>query len=160
MNRISILFCVVICILCLSSECGNNDDSPEEILKREMLSEINQIRLTGCLCGQDSMPSVPELQWDEALTSAAKRHVLDMSTNNFLSHSGSDGSTPANRAIDAGYAGVYIGENIARGFSTTHDVMNRWKSSESNCKTIMDKNYFFIGAATNYYYWTQVFGSN
>jgi uncharacterized protein YkwD len=139
--------------------CCRDDDSPEEILKRKMLIEINRIRLSGCSCGNDTLPPTQVVAWSDDLTSAAKRHTLDMSTKNFLNHVGSDGSTPANRASEAGFQGTYIGENIARGYRSVDEVILGWKSSEAHCKNIMNYHYKYMGVATIDYYWTLVLGS-
>jgi uncharacterized protein YkwD len=158
MKRVIALGSIVLFFITVASECGK-DKTPEEILRDEMLFEINKLRSSGCFCGPDSMPPVPELKWDASLTQAATRHVTDMVTHEFFNHIGSDGSTPASRALDAGYAGAYIGENIARGYITLKDVMDRWESSESHCKSMMDFHYLYIGAAADQFYWVQVLGS-
>lgn len=124
-----------------------------------MLIELNKIRLSGCSCGDDTLPSIHVLAWDDALTSAAKRHTLDMSTKNFLNHVGSDGSTPLIRASDAGFPGIYIGENIARGYGSVDAVLEGWKNSEAHCKNLMNYRYNYMGVATMDYYWTLVLGS-
>ena len=139
--------------------CGCGEKNKEDY-KTQMLIEINELRLSGCMCGEDSMPPVKELAYDESLENAAKRHVLDMTENNFLDHYGTDGSTPQKRALDAGFTGAYIGENIARGFVSVHDVMLRWTESEEHCKTIMSSYFAYVGVAYEDYYWVTVFGSD
>lgn len=151
----ALLFSLILAIFCNCTEKGDVVD-----FKKKMLEEINSKRLNGCFCGEDSMPPVQELLYDESLEFAAQRHVHDMTENNFLSHIGSDGSTPSNRAADAGFMGAYIGENIARGFISVDEVMSRWFSSTEHCKTMMDPYYSFMGIAYEEYYWVQLFGSN
>lgn len=153
---IRFIFLVLFLVLCLS-DC---DKPTKEDFILEILREVNEIRLTGCFCGEDSMPPVHPLLWDDALDMAAQRHVSDMSQNNFLDHIGTDGSTPYQRAAEAGFEGAFIGENIARGYLTIHDVMNQWISSPSHCRTIMDDHYYFIAVAYDDYYWVQLFGTN
>ena len=133
----------------------NNED-----YKEQMLIEINKQRLAGCFCGEDSMPPVRELIYDEMLESAARRHVLDMTENDIFRHIGSDGSTPQIRAAESGFTGAYIGENIARGFVSVNEVMTRWLSSIDHCRTIMDSRFHYVGVAYEDYYWVQVFGSD
>jgi uncharacterized protein YkwD len=81
---------------------------------------------------------VLELSMNAALTSAASAHALDMETNNYLSHTGLDGSTPGDRALEAGYNYHYISENIARGFETEQGVMDGWMASEGHRENILD----------------------
>jgi uncharacterized protein YkwD len=155
-NNIAILPIIFLVVIFGFYRC--NDDSPEEILKRKMLIEINRMRMSGCNCGTDTIPPINLLAWDEALTNAATQHTLDMSIKNFLNHIGSDGSTPAMRANEAGFTGLYIGENIARGYSSVDDVVEGWKNSPPHCRTIMNFRFQYMGVATNNQYWTLVLG--
>jgi uncharacterized protein YkwD len=84
---------------------------------------------------------------------------MDMATHNFLNHVGTDGSTPAIRASEAGFEGIYVGENIAHGYSSVEEVIIGWKNSEAHCKNLMSYHYHFMGVATSDYYWTLVLGS-
>jgi uncharacterized protein YkwD len=81
---------------------------------------------------------VHELSQNAALTQAASAHALDMETYNYLSHTGLDGSTPGDRALEAGYNYAYISENIARGFETEEGVMDGWMASEGHRDNILD----------------------
>lgn len=59
-------------------------------------------------------PEQPPLAFNEKLISAARKHSLDMKTNNFQGHDGSDGSTMSTRVNKAGYTGwSRLGENVA-----------------------------------------------
>lgn len=157
MLKTLVSFTGVIVLLVFNQNCSKKNDVD---FKTHMLNELNKQRLKGCVCGEDSMPPVDILEYDEALENAAERHVLDMSDNDFLSHIGTDGSTPQLRASEAGFTGAFIGENIARGFVTVNDVMARWLSSEEHCKTIMAPYFSYVGIAYKDYYWVQVYGSD
>ncbi|HWE40095.1 MAG TPA: CAP domain-containing protein [Isosphaeraceae bacterium] len=50
-----------------------------------------------------SATAQPPLAWNDALGNAAQGHSQDMSSNNFQSHTGSDGSSPSDRISNAGY---------------------------------------------------------
>ncbi len=54
----------------------------------------------------------PPLAMNAQLTLAARRHSLDMFTNAFQEHVGSDGRTLGQRATAAGYLWTQLGENI------------------------------------------------
>jgi uncharacterized protein YkwD len=99
------------------------------------------------------------------LDSAARRHSDDMATHNFMSHTGSDGSTPGQRISAAGYQWSTYGENIAAGYSTAEAVVNAWMNSSGHRANILNSRYKEIGLAVTYragttyrYYWTQDFG--
>src|SRR4029453_858159 len=51
---------------------------------------------------------VPALTVNADLTEAARRHSLDMACNNFMKHSGSDGSWTGDRGQDAAYKAPYV----------------------------------------------------
>ena len=89
---------------------------------------------------------------------AAAEHAKDMYVNNYFSHISPQGTSPIQRAIQAGYTGMYVGENIAKGYTTIPDVMLAWKNSEAHCKAMMDTLYKEFGASTYNGYWVQEFG--
>ncbi|MBN1949967.1 MAG: CAP domain-containing protein [Bacteroidales bacterium] len=146
----------IIGIISLFISCGKPS---EDDFREGLLTEVNMLRKSGCWCGDDSMPPVQEVEWDELLELAAIRHVEDMSQNRFLNHYGSDGSTPYSRITDAGFDGSFFGENIARGYVTIQDVVGQWKNSPEHCKIMMDNHYHFMAVAYESYYWVQLFGS-
>ncbi len=46
------------------------------------------------------------------LSAAAQRHANDMACNQFFTHTGTDGSTPASRVADTGYQAASVTENV------------------------------------------------
>ncbi len=128
-----------------------------------MLQLVNTARATARMCGTTAYPAVPPLTWDTRLEAAALAHSTDMATNNFFSHTGSDGSSPSQRVTRAGYSWSATGENIAAGQPTETDAMDSWIASPGHCANIMSRNYTQLGAALarggSYgTYWTQEFG--
>jgi hypothetical protein len=68
-----------------------------------------------------SAPAKPPLAWNPDLAAAAQAHSQDMATNQFQSHTGSDGSTPDQRMQQAGYTNASsTGEN-AFAYATSID---------------------------------------
>ena len=68
-----------------------------------------------------SAPAQPPLAWNPDLAAAAQAHSQDMATNQFQSHTGSDGSTPDQRMQQAGYTNASsTGEN-AFAYATSID---------------------------------------
>jgi uncharacterized protein YkwD len=101
------------------------------------------------------------------LDAAAQRHSNDMACNNFMSHTGSDGSSPWDRMNQAGYDWIRAAENIAAGQSTPESVVAAWmNSTQGHRETILDPNLEDIGIAYAYksstsygHYWTTDFGA-
>ena len=90
-----------------------------------VLEVINRARANPAAEGQrlgqsdfGSYPARPPLAFNASLYQSAQGHNADMADNNFFSHTGSDGSTPLDRVIAAGYpSNAYlIGENISDGY--------------------------------------------
>jgi Ca2+-binding RTX toxin-like protein len=76
---------------------------------RRMGINLNSNPVYGSINGNAKQP----LAFDPSLTNAARGHSQWMLANNTFSHTGASGSQPANRAMSAGYASGYVGENIA-----------------------------------------------
>jgi uncharacterized protein YkwD len=104
------------------------------------------------------MPPVPPVQWNDTLALAAQAHATDMMVNDYFNHIAPDGSSPIQRALQAGYAGSYVGENIAEGYTSLDSVMQAWKNSPDHCTNIMDSTWTTFGAARAGNYWDQEFG--
>lgn len=83
---------------------------------------------------------------DSRLTLSARDHSTDMACNNFISHTGSDGSTSGERMLRRGYTHSWHGENIyAGGSSSPQTTFNWWMNSEPHRNNLMSPNYIHIG---------------
>ncbi len=118
---------------------------------------------------------LPPLMIDLRLVEAARLHSLDMATNNFFSHTGSDGSQFWQRIQWAGYFFSWASENIAAGYATPADVVDGWMNSPGHRANILDTNVTEIGLGyifdpsdaplpgypfPFYSYWTTDFGKS
>lgn len=113
---------------------------------------------------------VAPLAFNAQLSAAAQGHSQDMADNNFIEHTGSDGSSPSDRAQQAGYPSSFVGENIAAGQSIPEDAMSSWMNetppNDGHRQNILNPDYREIGIGyvfsdtTDYqHYWTQDFGA-
>ncbi len=130
----------------------------------EMLAAVNAARQVQRYCGEDFQPAVGKLRWNCLLQESAIVHSLDMATHDFFSHTGSDGSSVADRVTLTGYSWQSVGENLAAGQRTVTQVMEGLLASPGHCVNIMYETFteFGFGYRTNddtYYkrYWTQNF---
>lgn len=140
------------------TSCGIPDFSAQ------MLAAINEARATARTCGGTSFAPARALAWNDQLAQAAAKHSSDMASRNFVSHTGSDGSSAADRANAAGYRGA-VGENLAGGQTSVGQMMNELLRSPAHCANLMDPAYRTAGAAcvsnrsTTYKtHWTQMLG--
>jgi uncharacterized protein YkwD len=106
----------------------------------------------------------PALLISSQLSAAAQGHTDDMASHNFMSHTGSDGSSPWDRINATGYQFWTAAENIALGFETPADVVNGWMNSPGHRANILNCNLHEIGVgyatnSTGAPYWTQDFAT-
>ena len=96
------------------------------------------------------------LSYSAELSAAADIRAKEIVSN--FSHTRPDGSL----WYTAG-TGI-MGENIAKGYSTSDKVVTAWMNSEGHRKNILTKNYTLTGvgcyydSSTDTYYWVQLFG--
>jgi len=98
----------------------------------------------------------------EKLQAAAVAQADDMAKAGKMSHTGSDGSSLADRVEAQAYRYRRIGENVAFGDYTIDEVMKGWMNSEVHRKNILG-GYSQIGAAVvlgkdGTPYWCVTFG--
>ncbi len=140
-------------------------DADPELFKQALLALTNRSRQSSQVCGNSVHDAVLPLEWDDTLSRAAHNHSSDMSTHNFFSHTGSDGSSAFQRVTMEGFPSGNVGENIAAGQTTTGSVQDSWMNSTGHCQNIMLPSYTHMGASCVVNegsdfrnYWTVVFG--
>lgn len=144
--------------------CSPTTDWPESSAAKELeiLDLVNQRRAAGATCGGETFGPREPLEMLGSLQCAARVHSLDMLENDYFSHTGLDGSSPADRLRAAGYDGRGWGENIASGRSDAESTMEQWMNSPGHCRNIMG-NYRYIGVGYagmgRQHIWTQTFGN-
>jgi uncharacterized protein YkwD len=142
--------------------------SPVSPLSPEEQAEFEErvVYLTNLARRQVGLPPLKE---NPRLGIAARGHSQDMADHDYFGHTGSDGSTLADRLNAAGYVGwVTAGENIAAGYTSPESVMDGWLNSTVHMENIYSQLYREIGVGyaydpddtfgPYYHYWTQDFG--
>ncbi len=96
------------------------------------------------------------------LTAAAQSHSQDMARTGNISHTGSDGSTPAQRQRAAGYTGGTGEEIVYGGRVTVDDAWYYWTNDRLSANILLQPEYTVVGIAVvnvaDRYYYTIVFG--
>ncbi|RIK31967.1 MAG: hypothetical protein DCC56_07285 [Anaerolineae bacterium] len=117
---------------------------------QQLIDLINQARAD---VGRAALTVNPQL------TAAAQGHSLDMACNDFLEHSGSDGTWTGDRIERAGYTSTYYLEVIAIGLPA--DAMNQWKITPLDWDAIINSRvteigvgYVFVRTSSYGGYWT------
>jgi uncharacterized protein YkwD len=136
----------------------NGDEAELAEQAANVIALVNQERAAaGC----------PELTPNDTLTAAAEAHSQDMAENHFLDHTGSEGSTPAERAEAAGYQWQRVAENVAAGPPSADIAVDGWMDSPGHRENILDCELRETGVGvveapddpTYGIYWTQLFGT-
>jgi len=87
------------------------------------------------------------LSMNDQLASAADQKANHMFANNYWAHIAPDGTTPWFFIKNSGYEYLYAGENLARGFTSSIDVINAWMTSPTHRENMLSKNYSDVGFA-------------
>ncbi len=143
----------------VSTDNDSKTPNPAASWENDLLDMVNDLRKSGCRCGNKSMKPVAPLALHTDLNKIAQTHADDMYINRFFSHTGSDGSQVSDRATKVGFNWSNIGENISQGYPTVESAFNGWKNSSGHCKNMMSPDFKLMGAAQKGSYWVQTFGN-
>jgi len=91
--------------------------------------------------------NLPPLNYNEKLSKAAYQKALDMFNKNYWAHFGPNGETPWQFILNVGYQYEYAGENLAKNFLFSENVVSAWMSSKTHRENILRKDYTDIGFA-------------
>ena len=110
---------------------------------------------TACLLNavRDEL-GLSSLLLDTSLAQTALAHSEDMYSFSQLSHSGSDGSSFADRIIAADYEGSPFGEVLCYGCSTPDAAITAWLMSEPHAAMLLDSRPSDLGVGYFEGYWT------
>lgn len=92
---------------------------------------------------------LPPLSLSQELSQAAAAKGSNMFQLNYWAHIAPDGTTPWYFIRNAGYEYEYAGENLARGFTTSSEVVDAWMASPTHRQNILSPNYKEIGFAVS-----------
>jgi len=91
--------------------------------------------------------NLPILSLNEKLSLAAQKKAEDMFLKNYWAHYAPDGVAPWNFILASGYQYEYAGENLAKNFLFSQDVVSAWMASKTHRENIEKKEYTEIGYA-------------
>lgn len=91
-------------------------------------AEVIPMRVAEAVNSLRSVRGTAPVTLNSQLTAAATTHSQDMSAQNRAWHWGSDGSSPLDRAMRAGFGGKVLGENISETYETEIETLSAWMS--------------------------------
>lgn len=90
---------------------------------------------------------LPALSLNGKLSQAANEKAQYMISHNFWAHFAPDGTTPWYFIKNSGYDYLYAGENLAKGFTSSKDIVNAWMNSPSHRENLLSSKFKDIGFA-------------
>ncbi len=84
---------------------------------------------------------------NEALDKAAQLKAANMFAENYWAHFAPSGKTPWDFILGAGYRFTFAGENLAKNFYNSQEVVNAWMASPSHRDNLLNSKYQDIGVA-------------
>ena len=112
-------------------------------------SSSYQTELVNLINGARSEAGLSPLSVNAQLTAAAVGHSIDMACHGLISHSGSDGSTPYERIVAAGYA-PSLSSEIIYGSGYPQTAFDWWMSDQIHRDEILNPNVTEIGVGYAY----------
>lgn len=119
---------------------ASNSLSPDQAkaVQQEVISGTNVER---------TKAGVSTLKENQGLDYAAKQKLDDMFANNYWDHTGPNGQTAWQFISEVGYKYDLAGENLAKGYTTTADVVAAWMASPTHKANMLDGRFRDIGVA-------------
>lgn len=90
---------------------------------------------------------LPPLSQNALLTQAAVAKAADMFASDYWAHISPSGTQPWDFVKNVGYKYQYAGENLARDFSDSENLMHAWMASTSHRDNVLSSKYQDIGVA-------------
>lgn len=108
------------------------------ITAAEVVEQTNQ---------QRAKQNLPPLTVNDQLNQAALSKGQDMLQQQYWSHFAPDGKQPWDFIKSSGYVYLTAGENLARDFSNTPDMVAAWMNSQTHRENILSPKFQEIGVA-------------
>ena len=84
---------------------------------------------------------------NEKLSEAAYKKAVHMFENNYWAHVSPEGVEPWDFILSEDYDYIYAGENLAKNFCSSSDVVKAWTESPAHRDNLLNKNYKEVGFA-------------
>ena len=110
-------------------------------------SDITVEKVVAATNAERSKYGLPALAYNSQLSSAALSKGQDMFNNQYWAHTSPAGKEPWSFIQEAGYVYQVAGENLARDFMTTPDMLTAWMASPTHKANIVNSRYSEIGVA-------------
>lgn len=110
-------------------------------------SDISVTDVVSQTNAQRATAGLPALTFNTTLSQAANAKAQDMFAKQYWAHKSPEGVEPWAFINDSGYTYIAAGENLARDFMNTTEMMTAWMGSPTHRANIMNPRYQEIGIA-------------
>jgi uncharacterized protein YkwD len=135
---------VILFLLLVSVLKTANVYKPGVLGVESAVSQQELIRLTNIERQRQGLGAVSE---DSRLNAAAMEKAKNMFEENYWAHFSPSGKDPWGFINGAGYKFSYAGENLAKSFYQSDEVVKAWMASKTHRENILNKHYQNIGIA-------------
>lgn len=144
LHNVTILILIISVALVSSLSLFVHKTSPEVLGIYYQITDQELLNLTNYEREQNGLRP---LSLNSKLTSAAQKKATHMLKNNYWAHFAPDGTTPWDFIKGEKYDYVYAGENLAKGYTTSHSTVKAWMNSPTHKANILSKQYSEVGFA-------------
>lgn len=110
-------------------------------------SGIDQKKLIELTNAERQKAGLPSVLENDALDKAAAAKAQNMFQENYWAHFAPSGKTPWDFILGTGYRFTFAGENLAKNFYKSDDVMKAWMASPTHRDNLLNSKYKDIGIA-------------
>jgi len=110
-------------------------------------TDITTQKLFELTNGERQKEHLSTLAYNPKLEAAAKKKAEDMFAKDYWAHYAPDGRSPWNFMLDADYQYEYAGENLAKNFLFSKNVVDAWMASPSHRENMLKPEYTEVGFA-------------
>jgi uncharacterized protein YkwD len=110
-------------------------------LEDQLFIEVNNIRKEN---------NLPELNKNLELQKAAKLKTIDMINNKYFAHISPSNYKWSDFIKEQGYNYIYAGENLAKDYENSREIISAWIESPSHRENILNPDYVDTGIAVSF----------
>lgn len=110
-------------------------------------SGVDQKQLIELTNAERQKAGLSPVSENEALNKAAAAKGQNMVTENYWAHFAPSGKTPWDFMLGAGYRFTFAGENLAKNFYKSDDVVKAWMASPTHRDNLLNAKYRDVGIA-------------
>jgi len=133
-----LLFAIILVFIVKLSPLSNILGYATDITTQKLYQLTNEKRLQN---------NLPLLIYNEQLSKAAEQKANDMFDKNYWSHYSPSGTSPWKFLDSQEYKYEYAGENLAKNFLFSNNVLDAWMASSTHKENILRKEFTEVGFA-------------